>query len=198
MSPLVASVLLAATISVGGNPPEVETDRSQENGSRPVAASAQTDADEIRRRVKDGQKILIVDDHGRELKGRIAGLTADALMLRAGRDRTDVPYERIVRIDRPHDGVLDGTLIGLGVGAGLGLIGALAAATDDSGWGSPDPGHVALVAPLMLGGIGAAVGLGLDAVIRRETNIYRRQGTTLSLSPTMGRRGRGVAIAVSW
>lgn len=195
---LAASVLLAATVSVGGNPPEVDTARSQERGSTRVAASAQTAADEIRRRLKDGQTIFIVDDQGRELKGRIAGLTADALMLRVGRDRTDVPYDRIVRIDRPHDGVLDGTLIGLGVGAGLGLLGALAAATDDSGWGSPDPADVARIAPLVLGGIGAGVGLGLDAVIRRETNIYRRQDATLSLSPTLGRSRRGVAIAVSW
>ena len=198
MSPLVASVLLAGIVSVGGNPPQADTVRAQGRGSTPVAASAQTDADEIRRRVKDGQTILIVDDQGLELKGRIVGLTADALMLRVGHDRTDVPYERIVRIDRPHDGKLDGTLIGLGVGAGLGLIAALAAATDDSGWGSPAPGHVALVAPLMFGGIGAAVGLGLDAAIRRETNIYRRPGAILSLSPTLGRSRRGVAIAVSW
>ena len=196
MSPLVASVLLAAIVSVGGNPPQADTVRAQGRGSTPVAASAQTDADEIRRRVKDGQTILIVDDQGLELRGRIVGLTADALMLRVGHDRTDVPYERIVRIDRPHDGKLDGTLIGLGVGAGLGLIAA--AATDDSNWGSPSRGHVALVGSLMFGGIGAAVGLGLDAAIRRETNIYRRPGATLSLSPTLGRSRRGVAIAVSW
>ena len=197
MSPLVASFLLAATVSVGGNPPEVDSARSQERGSTRLAASAQTAADEIRRRLKDGQTIFIVDDQGRELKGRVAGLTADALMLRVGRDRTDVPYDRILRIDRPHDGVLDGTLIGLGVGAGLGLLGALAAATDDSGFG-PDPADVARIAPLVIGGIGAGVGLGLDALIRRETNIYRRQGATLSLSPTLGRSRRGVAIAVSW
>ena len=117
-------------------------------------------------------------------------------MLRAGRDRTGVPDERIVRIDRPHDGKLDGTLIGLGVGAGLGLIAA--AATDDSCLGCPDRGFVALAASSMLGGLGAAFGFGLDAAIRRETNIYRRPSATLSLSPTLGRSRRGVAIAVSW
>lgn len=193
MSPLVASVL-AATLFVGGYPPQVGTARSQERGSRAVAASGQTDADEIRRRVKDGQKILIVDDHGRELKGRIAGLTADALVLRAGRDLIDVPYERIVRIDRPHDGKLNGTLIGLGAGAGLGLIAA--ATTDDSSY--VDRGFMALAGSSMFGGIGAAFGFGLDAAIHRDTNIYHRPSATLSLSPTLGRSRRGMTIAVSW
>jgi hypothetical protein len=199
MTPLVTSVLLAAAVSVGATAPDIDNVRAQGSGATPNAASARTDADEIRQRVKEGQKIFLVDDQARELTGRIGELRADALVLLVGRDRTDVPYDRILRIDRPRDGLLDGTLIGFGTGAGLGLLAALAAANDDSGWGSPDPTHVALVAPLMLGGIGAGVGVGLDALIRREPNLYRRQGATrASLSPVLGRSRRGVAISVSW
>lgn len=198
MSSLVAAVFLAATVSVGGTPPEVDTVRSQERGSTPVAASAQTDADEIRRRVKEGQKIVIVDDQGRELTGRIGELRADALMLLVDRDRTDVPYDRILRIDRPRDGLSDGALIGLGIGAGLGLGLAAAAEMDDSGFLDFDFTDVAPIAIPVLGGIGAVIGLALDASIRREPNLYRRQGATLSLAPTLGRSRRGVAIAVSW
>ena len=198
MSPLVASILLAATVSVGVNPPEVDTARSQERGSTRVAASAQTAADEIRRRVKEGQKIVIVDDQGRELTGRIGELRADALMLLVDRDRTDVPYDRILRIDRPRDGLSDGALIGLGIGAGLGLGLAAAAEMDDSGFLDFDFTDVAPIAIPVLGGIGAVIGLALDASIRREPNLYRRQGETLSLAPTLVSSRRGVAIAVSW
>ena len=199
MSPVVTSVLLTVAVSVGATAPDIDNPRAQESGSTPAAASAQTDAAEIRRRVKDGQKIFIVDDQGRELKGRIAELRADALTLLVDRHRTDVPYDRIVRIDRPRDGVWEGALIGLGIGAGLGLIGALAAATDDSGWGSPNPADVARIAPLVFGGIGAGIGLGLDAAIRHETNLYQRQGATrISLSPALGRSRGSVAILVSW
>ena len=199
MSPVVTSVLLTVAVSVGATASDIDNLRAQESGSTPAAASAQTDAAEIRRRVEDGQKIVIVDDQGRELKGRIAGLRADALTLLVARHRTDVPYDRIVRIDRPRDGVWEGALIGLGIGAGLGLIGALAAATDDSGWGSPNPADVARIAPLVFGGIGAGIGLGLDAAIRHETNLYQRQGATrISLSPALGRSRGSVAILVSW
>ena len=165
----------------------------------PPVASTPTEADKIRRRVKEGQKVSIFDDQGRALTGRISELRADALTLLKGRERTDVPYDRILRIDRPHDGATDGALIGFGIGAGLGLVAALAAATDDSGWGSPDPSDVALIAPLVFGGIGAGIGLGLDASIRREPNLYRRQAATrMTLSPVLGRSRRGVAISVSW
>ena len=143
---------------------------------------------------------MVVDNQGRELTGRIGELRADAMMLLVGRNRTDVPYDAILRIDRPRDRLLDGALTGLGVGAGLGLLAALGAANDDSGsWGAPGPGHVALVAPLMLGGIGAGIGVGLDALIRREPNLYRRRGATrISLSPALGRSRPGVAILVAW
>ena len=110
MSPVVTSVLLTVAVSVGATAPDIDNLRAQESGSTPAAASAQTDATEIRRRVKDGQNIFIVDDQGRELKGRIAQLKADALTLLVGRHRIDVPYDRIVRIDRPRDGVWEGLL----------------------------------------------------------------------------------------
>jgi hypothetical protein len=198
MTPLVTSVLLAAAVSVGATAPEIDDVRAQGSGSTLEAASAQTDADEIRRRVKEGQKVVIADDQGRELTGRIGELRADALMLLVGRNRTDLPYDRILRIDRPHDGVWDGAFKGLGIGVGLGLLAALVTSNDDSGF-SPGAAHVALVAPLMLGGIGAGIGAGFDALIRREPNLYRRQSATrISLSPVVGRTRQGLAISVSW
>lgn len=196
---LAASVLLAATVSVGGNPPQVETARLQEKGSRPVAASAQIDADEIRRRVKQGQKIVIVDDQGRQLSGRIGELRADALMLLVGRDRSDVPYDRILRIDRPRDGVSDGALKGLAIGAGLGVLAGLAAAADDADFLDFGFADVAPIAVPVLGGIGALIGLGVDASMRHQSNLYRRTSATrINLSPTLGRSRRGMAISVSW
>ena len=199
MSPFVTSVLFTLTLSVGGTAPDRDNPRPQESGSTAAAAPAQTGAAEIRRRVKDGERVFIVDDQGRDWKGRIAGLGADGLTLLVGSQRADVPYSRIVRIDRPRDGVWNGALIGLGIGAGLGLLGALAAAADDGGWGTPNPADVARIAPLVLGGIGAGIGLGLDAAIRHDTNLYRREGSTrISVAPALGRSSGGVALSLSW
>jgi hypothetical protein len=199
MSSFVTSIFLAATVSVGATVSASDNAPRQESGQTPKAASVQAEASDIRRVVKNEKNVFIVDDQGRKLKGSIGELKADGLVLHVGRDRTDVPYDRIVRIDRRRDGVLNGALIGFGAGAGLGLLGALAASTDDSGWGSPNPADVARIAPMILGGIGAGIGLGVDALMGRETNLYRREGAThISLSPALGRGRRGVAISVAW
>jgi hypothetical protein len=197
MTLLVASVLLAAAVSAGATAPDIENGRAQGSGSTPAAASVHADADGIRRRVKQGQKIVIVDDQGRELTGRIGELRADALVLLLGGDRTHVPYDRILSIDRPHDGRSDGALKGLAVGAVVGLVAALAVAADDSGWF--DFSDVAPVAVPVLGGIGAVIGLAVDGSIRHAPNVYRRQSTTrISVSPVIGRTRQGVAISVLW
>jgi len=189
MTPFVLSVLLAAAGSAGA------TGLPMAQEQAPMAQAASPDADNIRRRVKDGQKIVVTDDQGRTLSGRIGELSPDALMLRVGRDTTKVPYDQIVSIDRPRDRLWDGPLVGLVVGAGIGLACAVAEASKDSGWAE----YVALVAPPMFGGIGAAIGLGVDAAIRRDPNLYRRTGPTrISLSPALGPHHRSVAISVSW
>jgi hypothetical protein len=199
MTALVTSVLLAAAVSAGAADLDIDNVRGHRNGAAPEASSAQAYADEIRRRVKEGQKILIVDDQGRELTGRIGELRADALMLLVGRDRSDVPYDRILRIDRPRDGVSDGALKGLGIGVGLGLLAGLAAAADDSDFLDFGFADVAPIAAPVLGGIGALFGLALDASIRHQPNLYRRTSATrINLSPTVGRGRRGMAISVSW
>lgn len=94
-----------------------------------LRVAAETDAEEIRRGVTEGQKVVVIDDQGRQLAGRITELRADTLLLRSGGVSTDVPYGRILRIRRPDDRLWDGALAGLATGADLGLLLGL---TDDS------------------------------------------------------------------
>ena len=186
MTQFIPSVLLAAAVSAGA------TGLPMAQEQAPMAQAASPDADEIRSRVKDGQKIVVTDDQGRTLSGRMGELSPDALMLLVGRDTKKVPYDRIVSIDRPRDRLWDGALAGLVVGAG---IGAVAAASDDSSWRSLSW----QVLPPMFGGIGAFIGVAVDAAIRRDSNLYRRTGPTrISLSPALGPRHRSVAISVWW
>ena len=86
-----------------------------------TTAAAQTPADDIRAQVKDGQKVSVTDDQGRDFKGRIIRLTSDVLTIAKGRERTDIPYTDIVKIDRV-DTLKNGALIGLGVGSVMGIL----------------------------------------------------------------------------
>lgn len=164
-------------------------------------ASAQDTADQIRGRLKDGQKVSVTDEQGREFKGRVVNMASDVLTLANSRDRADIRYEQIVKIER-SDGLLNGTLIGLGIGAALGL----AVVGDSSGCdegaflfcGDPDAGNYVATA-LVFGGIGAGIGVGIDALIGRHRNIYQRGSVPrISFVPAVGRSGASAMVAVSW
>jgi hypothetical protein len=165
---------------------------------------AQTGAENIRARVKDGQKVSITDDQGQEFKGRISTLSTDGLRILVDGKSADVPYDRIVRIDRPNDSLANGALIGFGVGAALGLT---AIAYEDqrdcdplAAFDCSDPtagGYAA--GTLLLGGLGTAVGVGIDALIHRHREIYRRGGGAhATVAPALGRSVLGAVVSVTW
>ena len=164
---------------------------------------AQTDAENIRTRVKDGQKVSVTDDSGPVFNGRIGAITGDGLSIHADRKSTDVRFDRIVRIDRPGDGLANGALIGFVAGAAVGLA---AIAADDASNCNPvgdpycgDPSAGGYVGgALIVGGLGTAVGVGIDALIHHKREIYRRGGTHVTAAPAFGHGVRGGLVSVSW
>jgi hypothetical protein len=168
-----------------------------------IPAAAQTTADAIRSTTSEGQKVSITDDQGREFKGRISRLTAGSLSLLGNKTSTDIPYDQIVRIDRSHDGLGNGALIGFGVGAALGLASIAYEDTRSCDpmafWDCSDPSSGSYAAVSMIfGGLGAAVGVGIDALVHRDPALYRRGTTRISLAPTLGRGKRAAVLSVSW
>jgi hypothetical protein len=164
---------------------------------------AQTEADAIRSCVKGGQKVSVTTDGGEVLEGRIDAITADGLSIRTAAASADVPFEQVVRIDRPHDGLGNGALIGLGTGAALGLIAA--AADDDHGhcdnlYTCSDYGGGGYAAVTLLGaGLGTAVGVAVDALVHGKREIYRRTGGRhVTASPAFGRGVRGAVVSITW
>lgn len=195
----VAITLAVSTSSPGGT----DAGNIQQDSPAAAAPAARTESEEIRQRVKVGQKVTITDDGGRQLEGRIGALGPDRLSVASRRDVTELAYERIVRIDRPHDGLGNGALWGFGVGAGLGLAGVVAEERRECDFGffscgDPHPVTYALV-PAIIGGLGAVIGVAIDALIRREPNLYRRGGTTgVRVIPTFEHGTAGAALSVTW
>jgi hypothetical protein len=135
------------------------------------AIFAQDGGDQIRMTVKEGQTVRVTDEAGQELQGKITGITPEGLRLRAHGKVSDIPYDRIVRIRRPADTLKNGALIGFAVGAALGVV-ALATyeepeeCSEVGGFYCGEPSGGGIVAGgLLLGGLGAAVGVGIDALI---------------------------------
>jgi hypothetical protein len=183
----IIAFVIATTVALGASEPgRHAADAAQESAAAPGTADRQAN-DDIRRLLTVGQRVTIADDRGLQLEGRIGALEPDRLTLISRRLRTEVAYDRIVRIDRPHDGLGNGALWGLGVGAALGFALVLDeefSECDSSGFlscGDPHPAAYALV-PAIIGGLGAAIGVGVDALIRREPNIYRRGRSTAAVT----------------
>ena len=172
-----------------------------------VASAQTTEQDEIHRRVKQGQKMSITDERGREFNGRLEIVTAQGLTIRTGDGRVDVPFGEIVRIDRPKDTNWNGARYGFIGGAGLGL--SLLAWQDNRqcdprsvvpchrATGTAPSGMYASAA-ITSGMLGACVGAVVDALIRRDRNIYLRGGPRISISPVFGATSGGAVMRLSW
>ena len=149
-------------------------------------------------RLVPGDTIWVTDAQGREVKGRIAALGADAITLEGGGSRTFASPDVTTIYVRRGDSLGNGALIGLGVG-GLGIGLACVAGTDDQdqGW--------CLMAAVVYAGIGAAIGVGIDAMIPGKKLVaYRAPGLTgssatrLSLAPFVTPRSKGVTVSFAF
>ena len=201
MMTVAATLTLVTTLSFGpdapGRPP------GQENAPAAQTAGA-TDVDAIRERLKEGQKVRITDDQGREWQGRIEALAPDnVVLLMKDRQRRAVSYATIARIDRPDDTLANGALIGFVSGAAFGLVALVAEENADCepggffSCGNP-PAAAYVVVPPVLGAIGAGIGVAIDALIRRDPTLFRRSDSRVVLAPSLGRGDRGISLSVRW
>jgi hypothetical protein len=120
--------------------------------------------EQLRLLVRPGDKVSIVDANGKAATGRILGLSSSSLALRVKGERVDV-LEREVRTirQRRQDPLRDGALRG----ASLGLF--TASVVD----GRPAAG-LASTKVLLFSGLGAGIGMGIDALFTSPRVIYFR------------------------
>lgn len=203
MTTVVATLALMTTLWSGPDAPGRSFVVGQEKS--PAAQSAgPKDADAIRQRVKERQKVRITDDQGREWHGRIEALaTENLVLLMKDRQRHDIPYATIVAIERPQDTLDNGALVGLVSGAGVGVLAVIAeenAGCDPGAFfscGDPTAAAYFLI-PAVTGAIGTGVGVAIDALIRRDPTLFRRGESRVALAPALGRGIRGLSLSVRW
>jgi hypothetical protein len=178
----VAITLFAAPIASAQSP----------GADPPGAAQAQESArsfDELHIRLKPGDTVWVVDAQGREVKGKLRELSSTSLTMDSwGRKTFRAEAVRLVKQKKAHP-FGRGALIGGAAGAVIGL--ALLA--------GPDGDEAMGTEPLMLGGIGAGVGIGVAALFpRKEFVVYRAPGSSnpvsVSLAPVVAPRARGIAL----
>ncbi len=148
--------------------------------------------------VKLGEQVRIVGMDGKAISGRVAEMSPSGLVLLSGGMRKEVTAGAVQRIQRDErDSLLNGAMIGLSTGAGLVLLSAASTCRYCNGrdW------QMFGLAAAVYGGVGAAIGAGIDALIRDHTVIYQRSDGTrasLAVAPIVGSKTKGVQLALRW
>ena len=113
--------------------------------------------------VRGGEEVIVVHaGSGEELRGRLVELSSKSLAIHVDGRRVEVPIDDVLRIDSRKDSLKNGTLIGMGIFAGLGALSC--AEFDSAGWCAYAIG--------VNGALGAAIGAGIDALHKGRSPIY--------------------------
>ena len=131
-------------------------------------ASAQTPQEtrDLETTLIPGSTVWITDSAGREDKAQIVGVSGDVVTAAAADEVRRFRLTDVKRVSvRKSDSVLNGALIGAGVGVASGLF--LCRLSEPWRNCRDDVGPM-----LRIGAIGAGIGIGIDALIRGRRTIY--------------------------
>ena len=167
-------------------------------GTRVEAQGVASSFDQLAVLVKPGDKIRVVDVTGREDEGRIGTLSRDALTLVTEAGPRVFGEGDVAQIrQRRGDSLKNGAIIGAAAGTAYFL--TAAALLGDSDGGEVIVG-AAVASGVLFAGMGAAAGVGIDALLTRRQVIYQNPGfgSKVSVSPLF-RHGRlGAAVSVKF
>ncbi len=147
--------------------------------------------------VTNGRDVWITMSDGSRLKARVTAVAPTGLVVtEANGQGQTVRFEGISRIQRVSHRLRTGTLVGLGVGAGLGALGA--AVCDGEAGCAP---AIFFTYAAFGAGIGALSGAIRNAANRDEDIVYdaaNRTTTTVALTPIVSRTRKGAALSITW
>jgi hypothetical protein len=165
-----------------------------------AAQEPASDLNQLRVLVRVGDSLVVTDTAGQRAQGRVVQLDASTLVLDQGNQaqrRFDGPSTIAVIEKRGGDSLKNGALLGLIIGGGVGIWGGIAEGNwnqENPGYSVAGPARLALTYGLVIGGLGAAIGTGIDAMIRGRHVIFSK--TTVSLSPRFDHHQKGLVLTV--
>lgn len=125
------------------------------------------------------QEIYVRDTGGTETSGRLLRLSPDSLVILAGDVERRFDANEVMRVQK-RDSLGNGTLIGLAIGAGMGLMTASISDCPGTDSGGSCGGTRALAVAVSMG-VYSAIGAGVDALVHGRTTIYERHGARAAI-----------------
>lgn len=168
----------------------------------PAVSAAQgiaTSFQELRLLVHPGDTVTVTDANGQTASGKITDLSSSSLALTIDHRPREWRESEVARItQRRGDSLANGALIGLAIGAGGSAIAG--AVWDANNVGDTAAGEYALVIAIYAG-LGAAVGTGLDALIRKRQVIFEKgsaSGVTVQIAPLLSPTRAAARLSVGF
>jgi hypothetical protein len=140
-----------------------------------------------------GEVVYVTDGAGTTVRGKLIGITNDAVQLRVNATTRDIRANDVARIQwQKRDSPLTGVLIGGAIGAIPGIYWLIADPNECTGLCPED--YVAI-------GVGALVGGLIDRAMKKKITVYdsaSRRSTKLTISPILVRERKGLRVAVTF
>jgi hypothetical protein len=194
-SPAAAGMLGAgAGLAIGALIPQMKTIYRQQQDHASVQPSRSARGvhgsllEDLALRVNLDDELRVEDVSGGTTVGRLTALTADEMAIQTEAAEKHFAREIVRQVAVRRQPIRAAVLIGAGAGAALG---ALAACTGS------DRGEC-VDGPIMLGALGAGLGLAVGAAIHRTTLVYPEPEKRIAVWPAISRDGFVVRIVRRW
>jgi hypothetical protein len=158
---------------------------------QPVVAHAQQAG------LRPGDTAWVVDDTNQETMGVVQSADASGLTMSVGGVERRWELAGVREVWRREDSTRNGKLLGLGIGAGAGIVVGSLLATWFEYEGHDGTGI--FMGMLALGaGSGFGIGAGVDALHQGRTAVYRRGRVRLDVAPVLSKQARVVKVGISF
>jgi len=169
-------------------------------GPSQVLAQQVSSFEQLQLLVKPGDKIEVFGTDGKSAKGKIENLTPTSLRLAIKGSLRDYAQKDALLIKQKRsDSLANGAIIGAVAGGGLAGGIVIAYCSEE---GCNGDGAQITAAVLVYAGLGAAIGVGVDAIFKHWQTIYKLPEQTtlrnLSVSPLLTGGTRGAVLRVSF
>jgi hypothetical protein len=167
--------------------------------ARVEAQDVASSFDQLSVLVKPGDNITVVDTAGKKTDGRIGTLSRERLMLVTPAGPRELSEADVAMIrQRRDDSLRNGAIIG--AAAGTAYYVTLMAIFSRISDGGDMIVSSAVIGGVLFAGLGAAAGVGIDALITRRQVIYRSAPgqKRVSVSPVFGHGKRGAAVTLTF
>jgi hypothetical protein len=159
--------------------------------------------DALAARVNVGQPVWVTGADGREIHGRLERLSTDGLVLRRNGLQTFAASDVRRLRARARDSLKNGTLIGAGIGAGMGTAWCLGAIADDSG--DVDARVECAEGFIVFPALGALIGLAVDAIIPGKLRVLYQAsapqgapGASMVVRPCVSSRVNALTVSFTF